>query len=321
MLSSANFALCGYQGLTQLFIGATSPMIGLRLDPANMPKKTTHHGQLVMFPSSGAVASFGEIEWTPSRERDSPLIASVTKGPSVSDRVPVVLSGSYRKDFEGLRQTYEELQDIGCDVLSPSNVVAVNEVDGFVYMKGEETQAPESIELRHLRAIERSRFVWLHAPNGYVGPTAALEIGFAKAAGIPVYSKIPPADQILRGFVKVIQSPATLIANGAPNIDPPKPALKAFQEYYKRAAVQRGYSRESARDCLLLMVEEVGELARAIRKRERLTRHSGEFGTEAHELADVFLYVIHLANVLNLDLAEAVRDKEVVNLARFLSTQ
>lgn len=61
------------------------------------------------------------------------------------------------------------------------------------------------------------------------------------------------------------------------------------------------------------MVEEVGELARALRKREKLTRHgSYPESTEAHELADVLLYVVHLANVLGLDLAEVVQRKGVL---------
>jgi NTP pyrophosphatase (non-canonical NTP hydrolase) len=68
------------------------------------------------------------------------------------------------------------------------------------------------------------------------------------------------------------------------------------------------------------MVEEVGELARALRKREKLVRHgSYPDSSEAQELADVFLYVVHMANVLELDLAHIVRDKEVINLKKFLA--
>ena len=36
-------------------------------------------------------------------------------------------------------------------------------------------------------------------------------------------------------------------------------AITRFQNYYRKVAVQRGYERESAQNCLLLMVEEVGE--------------------------------------------------------------
>jgi hypothetical protein len=61
------------------------------------------------------------------------------------------------------------------------------------------------------------------------------------------------------------------------------------------------------------MVEEVGELARALRKRANIKRHGKPImESEAQELADVFMYVVHLANVLGLDLSKAVRDKELL---------
>lgn len=286
----------------------------LLIDP--MPKYKTSPGQIVLFPSGDTL-----VEEQPVRLVSPAAIHSdVQPKNSLSPRLPVVLSGSYRKDFEGLRRAYEELLDLGCDILSPSNVLAVNEVDGFVYMKGEEVQNPDAIEARHLDSIQRSSFVWLHAPDGYVGPTAALEIGFARAVGVPVYGRQAPKDKILRSFVRVVGSPVLAIETRTKGTEPPTPALKAFQEYYRRAAMERGYGKEGAKECLLLMVEEVGELARALRKRENLTRH-GSYGTsnEAHELADVFLYVVHMANVLGLDLGDVVREKEFINVEKFLA--
>jgi NTP pyrophosphatase (non-canonical NTP hydrolase) len=232
----------------------------------------------------------------------------------------IVLSGSYRKGVDNLKRTYEEFKDLGCTILSPSNVSIVSEVDGFVYMKGEETDTPDTIEGRHLKAIQKANFVWLHAPDGYVGPTAALEVGFANAAGVPVFAQEAPKDKVLQSFVRLADSPSAMVRMWPQHPEPPAPALKAFQEYYKRAALQRGYSKEGPKECLLLMVEEVGELARAVRKREKLTRHGAYHGSsEGHELADVFLYVVHMANVLGLDLAGIVREKESINVEKFLA--
>jgi NTP pyrophosphatase (non-canonical NTP hydrolase) len=232
----------------------------------------------------------------------------------------IVLSGTYRKGVENLKRVYEEFKDLGCTILSPTNVSVVSEVDGFVYMKGEESETPDKIESRHLKAIQKANFVWLHAPDGYVGPTAALEVGFANAAGVPVFSQEEPKDQVLRSFVRLSDSPAAMVRMWPQHPEPPAPALKAFQEYYKRAALQRGYSKEGPKECLLLMVEEVGELARALRKREKLVRHGAYAGSsESHELADVFLYVVHMANVLGLDLAGIVREKEFINVEKFLA--
>ena len=235
----------------------------------------------------------------------------------------VVLSGSFRRDVEGLRKIHEELMDFGCRVLSPTRVEPSREVDGFVFMKGEEIESPERIELKHLEAIQKAAFVWLHAPDGYVGLSAALEVGFAHAQGVPVFSRTEVSDLAMRAFVQEVGSIEAVVSLVKGNKLPvPTPNLGTFQHYYKRVASQRGYERESAQNCLLLMIEEVGELARAIRKREKLIRHgpSGRVN-ESQELADVFMYVIHMANILGLDLGSAVRDKELLNITKFVGSR
>ena len=273
-------------------------------------------GQIVLFPNPG-----GDPSVPLPAVRAASWSVNTPQSISPNHRAQVVLSGSYRKDFEGLKRSYEELRDLNCEILSPSNVVAVNEIDGFVFMQGEESQAPDTVEAHRLDAIQKSQFMWLHAPSGYVGTSAALEIGFAHATGVPVYSRELVSDAVLRRFVEVVPSPSAVIerlANG--DLPIPKPALKAFQYYYHRAAVQRGYHSEGPKECLLLMVEEVGELAREIRKRERLVRHGAPTASsESRELADIFLYVIHMANVLDVDLARVVQDKELINLQRSLA--
>ena len=83
---------------------------------------------------------------------------------------------------------------LGCVILSPTHIDPAREVDGFVFMRGEEVETPERIELKHLEAIQRAAFVWLHAPEGYVGPSSALEVGFAHAQGIPVFCRTEISD-------------------------------------------------------------------------------------------------------------------------------
>jgi NTP pyrophosphatase (non-canonical NTP hydrolase) len=270
-----------------------------------MAKTTVPTNQILLFPSHGQ-----RFDQNPNK--DLQIM-------NQSQSFHVVLSGTYRKDFQGLRRAYEELIDLGCEVLSPLNVSAVKEVDGFVYMKGEEAVSPESIEARHLNAILAAQFVWLHAPNGYVGPTAALEVGFAKACGIPVYCQEKPADPALHHLVATVDSLSSVLRDLQTHSFPlHPPALRAVQNYYRRVAVRRGYERETARDCMLLMVEEVGELARSIRQEMRLTRH-GKLTTSSQglEVADVLLYVIHMANILNVDLPLVLHQKEMLNEERF----
>jgi NTP pyrophosphatase (non-canonical NTP hydrolase) len=324
---------CGFRSISTVFPKSfpTALIVALRPNrpaftipyPTHMTKRKRYAGQIVLFPgapgeTNGAPGALTASPF-PSRAATAPELQSPLSAVKIGE-YQVVLSGSYRKDFEALKATYETLRDLGCVVLSPSNVTAVRETDGFVYMKGEEAQAPDAIEARHLDAIQKANFVWLHAPDGYVGPTASLEIGFARAVGVPIFAREEVKDSVIRSFVEQAASPAaaieTMKTRGLP---PPQPALAAFQHYYRRVAIQRGYKSESPKDCLLLMVEEVGELAREIRRRDRLVRHGPTSQSdESKELADIFLYVVHMANVLDVDLSKVVQEKELINLQRFL---
>jgi NTP pyrophosphatase (non-canonical NTP hydrolase) len=187
-------------------------------------------------------------------------------------------------------------------------------------MRHESTRTPNQIENNHLDAIQHADFVWFFAPDGYVGPTGALEVGFARASGIPVYTDTVLKDITIKNFVEVVESPATVYeAFKHHRVLPPSPGIKSFQHYYRRAALQRGFSHENAKDCLLLMVEEVGELARALRKRIKLTRHGKPIANQEDlELADVFLYVVHMANILKIDLAAVVQRKELLNIQKLI---
>lgn len=244
---------------------------------------------------------------------------STGEPPEPKSGTSIVICGSFRKDPEGLAAIHELFLDMQCSILSPTNVDIRGEDDGFVYMRGEEMQTPETLERRHLDAIEKADFVWLHAPDGYVGLSGSLEIGYATAIGTPVFCRVPPQDSTLRTMVRIVDRPEDLVPlRIATPVLVPKPAIRRFQNYYRKVAVQRGYERESAQNCLLLMVEEVGELARGLRHDQKLTRHHASSSESLKELADVFIYVIHMANILEADLGEIVRDKETMNWTRFL---
>lgn len=95
--------------------------------------------------------------------------------------------------------------------------------------------------------------------------------------------------------------------------------LAHLQDYMRRMVEQRGFAHESPRDTMLLMVEEIGELAKAVRKTSGIKVDSR---TPAHqlnledELADVLIYLLVLANRCNVDLFKALRQKELKNATR-----
>lgn len=227
-----------------------------------------------------------------------------------------VLCGTFRRDHDGLARAFETLR-LHTHLLSPSSVNFLDPMAEFVRLPHERAEPVREIEQRHLTAIASADFVWLHAPDGYVGSSASLELGHAHALGIPVYSDTAPADATLAAFVTVVASPELVpgVLTAAPGA-----GLRALQHYYSRITARRGWSDESAQDTLLLLTEELGELARAVRKRAGIAR-DGTWSTEpvAAEIADVQLYLVHLANILGVDLAGAVTDKDAVNAARAAS--
>lgn len=99
---------------------------------------------------------------------------------------------------------------------------------------------------------------------------------------------------------------------------PENPELPALQAYQAEVCRQRGWDQASDLEVFLLFSEEVGELAKAIRRRRSLfnQNHLASEDNVAEELADVFSYLLDLSQRLGVDLEKAYRAKEDVNRAR-----
>lgn len=99
-----------------------------------------------------------------------------------------------------------------------------------------------------------------------------------------------------------------------------KMALSDFQTYFDKILSLRGFQKDSVEDKLLLLVEEVGELAKAVRKEQsglgidynRIENYDSVKG----ELADVLIVLIALSNLVGVDLYESVYEKERINIER-----
>jgi NTP pyrophosphatase (non-canonical NTP hydrolase) len=241
--------------------------------------------------------------------------------PVVSSRdgrtLSVVLCGSFRRDPEGLRLIHHELET-RFNLLSPLAVDFVDPDAEFVRLPSEVGRPEIDIEDRHIAALRTADLMWLHAPEGYVGASAAMELGEAVAVGIPIFCLTPPADTVLAARVTVVSQIDDLTSSLVETVGRPGKALSRLQHYYESVARRRGWSNESASDTVLLLTEELGELARAVRKLDGIARHHPDKAADVGaELADMQLYLVHLANGLGLDLSNAVTDKERVNARRF----
>ncbi len=96
------------------------------------------------------------------------------------------------------------------------------------------------------------------------------------------------------------------------------PTLADLQQYIKDICKERNWDKNTHLELFLLFSEEVGELAKAIRKHQGLYDEKAK-NTQAHleeEFADVFSYLLDLANYFDVDLEKAFRQKDKINASR-----
>lgn len=94
-------------------------------------------------------------------------------------------------------------------------------------------------------------------------------------------------------------------------------SLADYQKLVQRLIIERGFDKETVPEVFTLLVEEVGELAKAIRKQngQKVDKTRRQKDVE-EELADVFWLLVDLANRLDVGLAEAFAAKETINESR-----
>jgi hypothetical protein len=118
----------------------------------------------------------------------------------------VTISGSFSRHLADIQLAVSEFEAAGARVLSPSQPTIVDSVDGFVFVASDRHRSPRLVQDRHLASIAQSDLLWLVCPDGYVGQSASLEIGYAVASGIPVWASCLPGDLTLRQYVGLRQS-------------------------------------------------------------------------------------------------------------------
>jgi NTP pyrophosphatase (non-canonical NTP hydrolase) len=99
---------------------------------------------------------------------------------------------------------------------------------------------------------------------------------------------------------------------------PQHPTLKDLQNYVDEVCKERGWTKDNYAEKFLLFTEEVGELAKAIRKTAGLYDEKARQKNVdlAEEFADVLSYLLDLANYFQIDLEQAFREKEQINQTR-----
>jgi NTP pyrophosphatase (non-canonical NTP hydrolase) len=96
------------------------------------------------------------------------------------------------------------------------------------------------------------------------------------------------------------------------------PTLNDLQRYLALVCQERGWTKDSPSEKFVLFIEEVGELAKAMRKAAGLyeERTKQRDVSLEEEFADVLSYLLDLANCFQVDLEKAFRAKEQINQSR-----
>jgi NTP pyrophosphatase (non-canonical NTP hydrolase) len=244
--------------------------------------------------------------------------------------ISVVISGSFRKHYDAICRAIKEFEGIDVRVVSPRHSKVINPGDDFAVLEADETTCAETLEQQHLNAIRQADALYLCNPGGYLGLASAMEVGWAIALGKPVFSQESCVDTSLRYFVAKPVDPSEVkrqLASGdaqgnALRFD--NSSLPGLQSLVRHAVLARGFDDESPGDKILLMLEEFGELAKAIRKRVGLKidqAREHEYAELREEMADILFYLLDLANTCDIDLLDAFLEKERKNAARQWSTE
>jgi NTP pyrophosphatase (non-canonical NTP hydrolase) len=88
-----------------------------------------------------------------------------------------------------------------------------------------------------------------------------------------------------------------------------KLTIQALQAHIKA----KDFHPDKREGYVLKLMEEIGELAEAMRKDKRMAQVGTIKGTVEEELYDVLYYIVALANLYGVDLEEAFRLKEELN--------
>ncbi len=96
--------------------------------------------------------------------------------------------------------------------------------------------------------------------------------------------------------------------------------LNEIQAYIKNVIEIRGFGNQPVEQAMLLLIEEVGELAKAIRKEKTnmcIDKNKiKNYDTVEGEIADVFIVLTSVCNLLNINLYDVFYEKEKINVER-----
>lgn len=168
------------------------------------------------------------------------------------------ISGSFRRHLPQIKETITLLKHHGVSVRSPTPSEVTGYRNDFVRFR-HDTGTPVQSENRHLQAIANSHFLYIVNPDRKIGASATMEIGYALALGIPVYTSQPPEEYILRRLTTSAATPSKLL-RALHKHKPSSPQLQSLQSQVAIMARNKRFDTETLKDKTLLLTEELVKL-------------------------------------------------------------
>jgi hypothetical protein len=121
------------------------------------------------------------------------------------------VSGSFHRHMEAITAAVHELAERDVRVLSPADPRIVAQQGEFLFVASDRVRSVRLVQDRHLESIRAANFLWLVCPDGYVGQSASMEVGYAAAVGVPIFAMQAPTDLTLRQYVNIVPSLAAAV--------------------------------------------------------------------------------------------------------------
>ncbi len=112
-------------------------------------------------------------------------------------KLQVILHGSFGQHFEQIRAVAGVFRTAGVEILAPKSLEITALKDSFLLLENEENLDPRYVELQYLHQLQKlgpNGFSYFVNPGGYIGRSAAFELGIALASNVPCYFSHKPKD-------------------------------------------------------------------------------------------------------------------------------
>lgn len=118
-----------------------------------------------------------------------------------------LIIGSFRKHYEHMVDVINLFHENGIEVLSPKEAKILNPDDEFVVFDYDPSHLTDK-ELEDLvfEKMHKSHFIYLVNPGGYIGLSAAFEVGYCAAHGMDVYA-MEESEELCAKYIKAVISP------------------------------------------------------------------------------------------------------------------